>query len=60
MIQKLGPGGLEILVQHDASSPFTATWAWPPHRSPKAKETVAAGEKLGVVRRTEVTVGPHV
>jgi murein DD-endopeptidase MepM/ murein hydrolase activator NlpD len=59
-IQKKGPGGLEILVQHDG---FVAIYshlgmAAPPFA--QGKRTVAAGEKLGVVGRSGVTVGTHI
>jgi murein DD-endopeptidase MepM/ murein hydrolase activator NlpD len=59
-IQKKGPGGLEILVQHDG---FVAIYSHlgmvtPPFA--QGKRTVATGEKLGVVGRTGVTVGTHV
>jgi hypothetical protein len=37
-IQKKGPGGLKSWCSTMASSPSTATWAWPPHRLLKAKE----------------------
>jgi murein DD-endopeptidase MepM/ murein hydrolase activator NlpD len=59
-IQKKGPGGLEILVQHDG---FTAIYSHLGMAAPsfaQGKRTVAAGEKLGVVGRTGVTVGTHV
>ena len=57
-IQKKGPGGLEILVQHDGFVAIYSPLAWPPHRSLKAKEP--SGEKLGVGGRTGVTVGTPV
>jgi murein DD-endopeptidase MepM/ murein hydrolase activator NlpD len=59
-IQKKGPGGLEILVQHDG---FVAIYSHLGMAAPafaQGKKTVAAGEKLGVVGRTGVTVGTHV
>jgi murein DD-endopeptidase MepM/ murein hydrolase activator NlpD len=59
-IQKKGPGGLEILVQHDG---FVAIYSHLGMATPafaQGKRTVAAGEKLGVVGRTGVTVGTHV
>lgn len=59
-IQKKGPGGLEILVQHDG---FVAIYSHLGMAAPafaQGKRTVAAGEKLGVVGRTGVTVGIHV
>jgi murein DD-endopeptidase MepM/ murein hydrolase activator NlpD len=59
-IQKKGPGGLEILVQHDG---FVAIYSHLGMAAPafaQGKRTVAAGEKLGVVGRTGVTAGTHV
>jgi murein DD-endopeptidase MepM/ murein hydrolase activator NlpD len=59
-IQKKGPGGLEILVQHDG---FVAIYSHLGMAAPsfaQGKRTVAPGEKLGVVGRTGVTVGTHV
>ncbi|MEA2733390.1 MAG: hypothetical protein QOF70_7865 [Acetobacteraceae bacterium] len=59
-MQKKGPGGLEILVQHDG---FVAIYSHLGIAAPsfaQGKRIVAAGEKLGVVGRTGVTVGTHV
>jgi murein DD-endopeptidase MepM/ murein hydrolase activator NlpD len=59
-IQKKGPGGLEILVQHDG---FVAIYSHLGMAAPafvQGKRTVAAGEKLGVVGRSGVTIGTHV
>jgi murein DD-endopeptidase MepM/ murein hydrolase activator NlpD len=59
-IQRKGPGGLEILVQHEG---FVAIYSHLGMAAPafaEGKKTVAAGEKLGVVGRTGVTVGTHV
>jgi murein DD-endopeptidase MepM/ murein hydrolase activator NlpD len=59
-IQRKGPGGLEILVQHDG---FVAIYSHLGMAAPafaQGKRTVAAGEKLGVVGRTGLTVGTHV
>jgi murein DD-endopeptidase MepM/ murein hydrolase activator NlpD len=59
-IQKKGPGGLGILVQHNG---FVAVYSHLGMAAPsfaEGKRTVAAGEKLGVVGRTGVTVGTHV
>jgi murein DD-endopeptidase MepM/ murein hydrolase activator NlpD len=59
-IQRKGPGGLEILVQHDG---FVAIYSHLGMAAPsfaQGKRSVAAGEKLGVVGRTGVTVGTHV
>jgi hypothetical protein len=38
-IQKKGPGDLNSWCSTMALSPSTATWAWPPHRLLKAKES---------------------
>jgi hypothetical protein len=54
-IQRKGPGGLEILVQHDG---FVAIYSHLGMAAPafaQGKRPVAAGEKLGVVERTGVT-----
>jgi murein DD-endopeptidase MepM/ murein hydrolase activator NlpD len=59
-IQRKGPGGLEILVQHDG---FVAIYSHLGMAAPafaQGKRAVAAGEKLGVVGRSGVTVGTHV
>jgi len=58
-IQRKGPGGLEILVQHDG---FVGVYSHfgsiaPPFA--EGKRSVAAGEKLGMVGRTGVISGTH-
>ena len=58
-IQRKGPGGLEMLVQHDG---FVGIYSHfgsiaPPFAD--GKRSVTAGEKLGVVGRTGVTSGAH-
>jgi murein DD-endopeptidase MepM/ murein hydrolase activator NlpD len=58
-IQQNGPGGLEMLVQHDG---FVAVYSHFGMITPafaEGKRNVAAGEKLGVVGMTGVTFGPH-
>ncbi len=58
-IQHSGPGGLEMLVQHDG---FVGVYSHLGMVSPTladGKMTVAAGEKLGVVGNTGVTFGMH-
>jgi murein DD-endopeptidase MepM/ murein hydrolase activator NlpD len=59
-IQKKGPGGLEILVQHDGFVGIYSHLGMATPSFAQGKRTVAAGEKLGVVGRTGVTVGTHV
>ena len=59
-VQKKGPGGLEMLVQHDG---FVGIYSHLGMLTPAfalGKKTVAAGEKLGVVGRTGVISGTHV
>jgi murein DD-endopeptidase MepM/ murein hydrolase activator NlpD len=59
-IQRKGPGGLEMLVQHEG---FVAVYSHFGTIAPafaEGKRTVAAGEKLGVVGRTGVISGTHV
>ncbi len=58
-VQRGGPGGLEILVQHDG---FVGVYSHLGMVAPafaEGQHTVAAGEKLGVVGMTGVTSGPH-
>jgi murein DD-endopeptidase MepM/ murein hydrolase activator NlpD len=58
-VQKKGPGGLEVLVQHDG---FMAIYSHLGMLAPafaQGKRAVAAGEKLGVVGRTGVISGTH-
>jgi murein DD-endopeptidase MepM/ murein hydrolase activator NlpD len=59
-IQRKGPGGLEILVQHDGFVGIYSHLGMAAPSFAQGKRTVAAGEKLGVVGRTGVTVGTHV
>jgi murein DD-endopeptidase MepM/ murein hydrolase activator NlpD len=58
-IQHKGPGGLEMLVQHDG---FVGVYSHLGMVAPaiaEGKTAVAAGEKLGVVGNTGVTYGMH-
>ena len=58
-IQHKGPGGLEMLVQHDG---FVGVYSHLGMVAPTfadGKTKVAAGEKLGVVGDTGVTYGMH-
>ena len=59
-MQRKGPGGLEILVQHDGFIGIYSHLGMATPSFAQGKRTVAAGEKLGVVGRTGVTVGTHV
>jgi murein DD-endopeptidase MepM/ murein hydrolase activator NlpD len=59
-IQRKGPGGLEVLVQHDG---FIGIYSHLGTISPAfatGKKVVAKGEKFAVVGRTGVVSGPHV
>jgi murein DD-endopeptidase MepM/ murein hydrolase activator NlpD len=58
-IQRKGPGGLEVLIQHDG---FVGVYSHLGMVAPalaEGKTNLAAGEKVGVVGRTGVTYGPH-
>jgi murein DD-endopeptidase MepM/ murein hydrolase activator NlpD len=58
-IQHKGPGGLEVLVQHDG---FVGVYSHLGMVTPAladGRTVVAAGEKLGVVGSTGVTYGMH-
>jgi murein DD-endopeptidase MepM/ murein hydrolase activator NlpD len=59
-IQGKGPGGLEILVQHDGFVGIYSHLGMAAPAIAQGKRTTTAGEKLGVVGRTGVTVGTHV
>jgi murein DD-endopeptidase MepM/ murein hydrolase activator NlpD len=58
-IQSKGPGGLEMLVQHDSFVGIYSHFGMILPAFTEGKRTVAAGEKLGVVGRTGVTSGAH-
>jgi murein DD-endopeptidase MepM/ murein hydrolase activator NlpD len=58
-IQRKGPGGLEMLVQHDGFVGVYSHFGLIAPAFAEGKLTVAAGEKLGVVGRTGVTFGAH-
>ncbi len=58
-VRRGGPGGLEMLVQHDG---FVGVYSHFGSIAPafaEGKREVAAGERLGVVGMTGVTSGPH-
>jgi murein DD-endopeptidase MepM/ murein hydrolase activator NlpD len=59
-VQRKGPGGLEILVQHDG---FVGIYSHLGMLTPafaQGKTDVVAGEKLGVVGRSGLVSGTHV
>jgi murein DD-endopeptidase MepM/ murein hydrolase activator NlpD len=58
-IQHNGPGGLEMLVQHDGFVGIYSHFGMIVPAFAEGKRTIAAGEKLGVVGMTGVTSGPH-
>ncbi len=58
-IQHSGPGGLEMLVQHDGFVGVYSHFGMIMPAFAEGKRTVSAGEKLGVVGMTGVTSGPH-
>jgi murein DD-endopeptidase MepM/ murein hydrolase activator NlpD len=58
-IQRSGPGGLEMLVQHDGFVGIYSHFGMIAPAFAEGKHSVAAGEKLGVVGMTGVTSGPH-
>ena len=58
-IQKKGPGGLEMLVQHESFVGIYSHFGMVMPAFAKGKRTVAAGEKLGVVGNTGLTTGAH-
>ena len=58
-IQHKGPGGLEVLVQHDG---FVGVYSHLGMVAPaiaEGKKTLTAGEKIGVVGHTGLTYGMH-
>jgi murein DD-endopeptidase MepM/ murein hydrolase activator NlpD len=58
-IHRKGPGGLEVVVQHDG---FVGIYSHLGSVTPaiaEGKTTVAAGEKLGVVGHSGLTYGMH-
>jgi murein DD-endopeptidase MepM/ murein hydrolase activator NlpD len=58
-IQNHGPGGLEMLVQHDGFVGVYSHFGTVMPAFTDGKFTVAAGEKLGVVGKTGLTAGAH-
>jgi murein DD-endopeptidase MepM/ murein hydrolase activator NlpD len=58
-VQNKGPGGLEMLVQHDGFVGVYSHFGSVMPAFAEGKITVAAGEKLGVVGKTGLTYGAH-
>ena len=58
-IQRKGPGGLEVLVQHDGFVGIYSHLGMVTPALAEGKTVVAAGEKLGVVGHSGVTYGMH-
>ena len=58
-VQHNGPGGLEMLVQHDGFVGVYSHFGTITPAFTEGKRSVAAGEKLGVVGRTGITTGAH-
>ena len=58
-VQHNGPGGLEMLVQHDGFVGVYSHFGMVMPAFTEGKRTVAAGEKLGLVGRTGITTGAH-
>ena len=58
-LQNKGPGGLEMLVQHESFVGIYSHFGMVMPAFAKGKRTVAAGEKLGVVGNTGLTTGAH-
>jgi murein DD-endopeptidase MepM/ murein hydrolase activator NlpD len=58
-IQRKGPGGLEVVVQHDGFVGIYSHLGMVTPALAGGKTTVAAGEKLGVVGHSGLTYGMH-
>jgi murein DD-endopeptidase MepM/ murein hydrolase activator NlpD len=58
-VQNKGPGGLEMLVQHDGFVGVYSHFGAVMPAFAEGKTTVAAGEQLGVVGKTGLTYGAH-
>ena len=58
-IQRKGPGGLEVLVQHDGFVGIYSHLGMVTPALAEGKTTLAAGEKIGVVGHTGLTYGMH-
>jgi murein DD-endopeptidase MepM/ murein hydrolase activator NlpD len=58
-VQNKGPGGLEMLVQHDGFVGVYSHFGMVMPAFAEGKFTVAAGERLGAVGKTGLTFGAH-
>ncbi|MEJ0020823.1 MAG: M23 family metallopeptidase [Acetobacteraceae bacterium] len=58
-VQNRGPGGLEMLVQHDGFVGIYSHFSAVMPEFMAGNRTVAAGEQLGFVGSTGVSSGPH-
>jgi murein DD-endopeptidase MepM/ murein hydrolase activator NlpD len=58
-LQNKGPGGLEMLVQHDGFVGIYSHFSMVTPAFAEGKRTIAAGEQLGAVGITGVTSGAH-
>ena len=58
-VQRSGPGGLEMLIQHDGFVGVYSHFGMIMPAFTEGKSSVVAGEKLGVVGRTGITTGAH-
>ena len=59
-IHRKGPGGLEVMVQHDGFVGIYSHLGMVTPALAEGKTAVAAGEKLGVVGHSGLTYGMHV
>jgi murein DD-endopeptidase MepM/ murein hydrolase activator NlpD len=59
-IQRKGPGGLEVMVQHDGFVGIYSHLGMVTPALAEGKTALAAGEKLGVVGHSGLTYGMHV
>ncbi len=59
-IQRKGPGGLEVMVQHDGFIGIYSHLGMVTPALAEGKTAVAAGDKLGVVGHSGLTYGMHV
>ena len=58
-IQRKGPGGLEVLVQHDGFVGIYSHLGMVAPALAEGRTALATGEKIGVVGRTGLTYGTH-
>jgi len=59
-VQRKGPGGLEVLVQHDGFIGVYSHLGMVAPAIAEGQRVLTAGEKLGVVGHSGVTYGMHV